>query len=70
MEMFDDDDFIFDEIEELKNKWHITSYPMTFIDGKFVGDYAAIDKLNTFNNFEKLLKDNGIEYISNENDEF
>jgi len=70
MEKYDDDDFIFDEIEHLKTKWSITSYPMTFIKNEFVGDYAAIEKMNAFGDFDILLKNKNIHYISQADDEF
>lgn len=70
MEMYDDDDFIFEEIEHLKSKWNITTYPMTFIDGEFFGDYSAIEKMNAFGNLDIQLKNKGIDYISNDEDEF
>ena len=70
MEKYDDDDFIFDEIEHLKTKWGITSYPMTFIKNEFVGDYTAIEKMNAFGDFDILLKNKNIHYISQADDEF
>lgn len=70
MEKFDDDDFIFDEIEQLKGQWNITSYPMTFIDNEFIGDYTTIEKMNAFGNFDILLKNKNINYISPNDDEF
>ena len=68
MEMYDDDDFIFDEIEELKSRWAITSYPMTFVQGNFLGHYNEIMHLVTFNQFEIILKQKNIEFTSVEND--
>tara|TARA_B100000405_G_scaffold142631_1_gene99837 strand:+ start:603 stop:947 length:345 start_codon:yes stop_codon:yes gene_type:complete len=68
MEMYDDDDFIFDEIEELKSRWAITSYPMTFIKGNFLGHYNEIMRLVTFNQFESILKQKNIDFKSVEND--
>jgi len=70
MEMFDDDDFIFGEIEYLKLKWNIKTYPMTFIDGEFIGDYTAIEKMNTFGELDIQLKNKGIRYIPNEDVDF
>jgi len=70
MEMYDDDDFIFEEIEYLKLKWNIKTYPMTFIDGEFIGDYSAIEKMNTFGDLDIQLKNKGIEYIPNDDVEF
>lgn len=55
MELYDDDDFIYDDIEFLKNKWNITSYPMTFIDAEFIGSYSEIQKMNSFNAFNNIL---------------
>jgi len=70
MEIYDDDEFIFEEIEELKSKWNIKTYPMTFIDGEFFGDYSTIEKMNAFGNLDTQLKNRGIDYISNNDDEF
>lgn len=68
MEMYDDDDFIFEEIEELKSRWSITSYPMPFVNGSFLGHYDEIMRLVTFNQFENMLKNKKIEFTSVEND--
>ena len=68
MEKYDDDDFIFDEIEELKSRWSITSYPMPFVNGSFLGHYDEIMRLVTFNQFENMLKNKKIEFTSVEND--
>lgn len=70
MEMYDDDDFIFEEIEHLKSKWNIKTYPMTFIDGAFFGDYSAIEKMNVFGDLDIQLKNKGIDYIPNDDVEF
>lgn len=66
MELFDDDDFIFDDIEFLKKKWNITSYPMTFIDNEFIGTYSDIQKMNSFNTLNNILKSKGILFEDNE----
>jgi len=43
MEMVDDDDRVFDEIEYLKNKYKITSYPMVFIGSEHIeGGYHEL----------------------------
>ena len=36
MEMYDDDDFIFEEIEHLKKTHKIDSYPMVFINSEYI----------------------------------
>jgi hypothetical protein len=66
MEQFDDDDFIFDDIKFLKKKWDITAYPMTFIDNKFIGTYSEIQKMNSFDTFNNILKSKGIPFDDNE----
>jgi len=66
MEMFDDDDFIYDDIEFLKKKWDITFYPMTFIDNEFIGTYSEIQKMNSFDTFNNILKSKGIPFEDNE----
>ena len=66
MELFDDDDFIFDDIELLKKKWNITAYPMTFIDNEFIGTYSEIQKMNSFDTFNNILKSKGIPFEDNE----
>lgn len=66
MELFDDDDFIFDDIEHLKKKWNITAYPMTFIDNEFIGTYSEIQKMNSFDTFNNILKSKGIPFEDNE----
>ena len=70
MEMYDDDDSIFNDLDQLKSKWNITSYPMTFINNEFIGDYITIEKMNAFDKFDIILKTKNINYISNTNDEF
>ena len=65
MEMYDDED-----IEYIKSKWNIKTYPITFIDGEFIGDYNAIEKMNTFGDLDIKLKNKGIEYIPNDDVEF
>ena len=66
MEKYDDDDFIFDDIENLKKKWNITSYPMTFIDDEFIGHYSEIEKMNSFNSFNNILTSKGIHFEEDE----
>jgi hypothetical protein len=39
---------IFEDIETLKRKWGIKSYPMTFNKNEYIGDYNKIKRLNTF----------------------
>ena len=68
MENFDDDDFIFDDIESLKKTFNISSYPMLFIDGNFVGHYSEIKKMNICNDFNNYLKEHNIDYIDNDED--
>lgn len=61
-ELYEDDDFIFDEIQDLKARWSIMSYPMMFINAKFVGHYSEIQQLLMFGKFEKLLEMNDIKF--------
>ena len=60
MEMYDDDDSIFNDLDQLKSKWNITSYPMTFINNEFIGDYITIEKMNAFDKFDIILKTKNI----------
>jgi glutaredoxin len=61
-ELYEDDDFIFDEIQDLKARWSIMSYPMMFINANFVGHYSEIQQLLMFGKFEKLLEMNDIKF--------
>ena len=68
MDKFDDDDFIFDDLESLKESFNITSYPMLFINGNFVGHYSEIKKMNISNDFNNYLKEHDIYYEDNDED--
>lgn len=70
MEKFDDDDFIFDDLDELKRKWNIKSYPMTFIDNQFIGDFTEIQKMNSFDTFNNMLRSKGVAFKDDEDGEF
>ena len=62
MDCFDDNDFVLDNVDELKKKWSITSYPMFFINNTYIGDYNKIHKMNMFNEFNEILIDNGVDF--------
>lgn len=66
MELFEDDEFIFDDIEYLKKRWNITAYPMTFIDNEFIGTYSEIQKMNSFDTFNNILKSKNIPFEDND----
>jgi len=46
MDGFDNNDFVLDNIEELKKKWNITSYHMLFINNNYIGNFDKIMKMN------------------------
>jgi len=62
MDSFDDNDFVLDNVDELKKKWSITSYPMFFINNIYIGDYNTISKMNIFDEFNEILIDNDVDF--------
>jgi glutaredoxin len=55
-----DEDVIFGDIENLKKKWEIHSYPMMFIKEIYIGNYKTILEKNVFNEFNNILKNANI----------
>ena len=53
-------------MEKLKKRWNITAYPMTFIDSEFIGTYSEIQKMNSFDTFNNILKSKNIPFEVNE----
>lgn len=62
LEDTDDDDKVFGEIDFLKKTWEITSYPMTFINGKYIGNYNHILNMNTFGQLDSILEQANINF--------
>lgn len=68
MSTFDDDNSVLDDIDTLKGKWGITSYPMFFINNIHIGDYGPINKMNVFDECDKVLNDNKVSFSDNKDD--
>lgn len=65
MEMYDDDDFIFEEIEHLKKTHKIDSYPMVFIRSEYIpSGYTEFSRMNEVGILVDYLKEKGITFNS------
>lgn len=63
MEMYDDDDFIFEEIEHLKKTLKIDSYPMVFINSEYIpSGYTEFSRMNEVGILVDYLKEKGITF--------
>jgi glutaredoxin len=63
MEMYDDDDFIFEEIEHLKKNHKIDSYPMVFIRSEYIpSGYTEFSRMNEVGILVDYLKEKGITF--------
>ena len=63
MEMYDDDDFIFEEIEHLKKTHKIDSYPMVFINSEYIpSGYTEFSRMNEVGILVDYLKEKGITF--------
>lgn len=69
MEKYDDDDLIFDELEYLKQKFNIKSYPFIFIKSEFDGGYDKYKKMNDIGVLENYLKSKEISFIEKNTDD-
>ena len=63
MEMYDDDDFIFEEIEHLKKTLKIDSYPMVFINSEYIpSGYTEFSRMNEVGILVDYLKEKGLTF--------
>lgn len=62
-------DMLLQDMELLKTKWNIKSYPMIFIKQKSM-QYDTVMNLITFDNFIEYLDDECISYDINHKDDF
>lgn len=61
MEMYDDDEFIFEEIELLKKKHKIDSYPMVFINSEYIQSaYVEFTRMHGVGILLDYLKGKGV----------
>lgn len=63
MEMYDDDDFIFEEIEHLKKAHKIDSYPMVFIRSEYIhSGYTEFARMHEVGILGDYLRGKGISF--------
>jgi len=63
MEMYDDDDFIFEEIEHLKKVHKIDSYPMVFIRSEYIhSGYTEFARMHEVGILGDYLRGKGISF--------
>ena len=66
----DEFDDILDDIEYLKKIYNIKEYPMLFIDNKYIGNFTMVSKMDTFDEFNKILNACDISHNEKDIDDF